>query len=466
MISLRSFYSFFIFFVFISAAYSQQEGDQLLVSGTFDNATIQDVLAHLESNYELDVFYKAEDIPSKTISDTFTDVPLDEFLTQVLNQTPAGYFLYRDSELVIVPRQLVDDVYSVKYYQALEGAEEDAEIVTTQETIIDIGTIDRLSPSGKVKVVGRVIDEQTGEEIIGATVNWPESGIATITDVNGSFETVVEAGVKTLEIGYLGYVDFAKKYNVMSDGSLDISMFKEAVTIDEVTITGRAADQSVESAQIGVASIDVKTIKKLPTFLGEADVIKTILLNPGVSSIGEGATGFNVRGGEVDQNLVMQDEAFLFNSSHALGFYSTFNADLINKVDLYKGNIPAQYGGRLASVMDVEMRNGNFEEFDIKGGVGPVASRLSIEGPIAKGKTAFIIGARASYTDWLLDRINVLEVRNSSAFFYDVNAKITHRFSQKHNLTLSGYYSEDEFAYNNEFGFDYGTVLGDRKSVV
>lgn len=461
MISLRSFYSLFIFLVCVSIAYSQEESSQLLVSGTFENASIQEVLTHLESNYDLDVFYKAEDIPSKTITETFTDVPLKDFLTQVLNQTAAGYFLYRDTDLVIVPRQLVDDVYSVKYYQALEGTEDNSEIVTTQETVTTIGAIENLSPTGRVKVTGRVIDEQTGEEIIGATVNWAESGVATVTDVDGSFETIIEAGVKTLEIGYLGYVDFVKKYNAMSDGVLDISLFKQAVTIDEVTITGRAADQSVESAQIGVTSIDVKTIKKLPTFLGEADIIKSILLNPGVSSIGEGATGFNVRGGEVDQNLVMQDEGFLFNSSHALGFYSTFNADLINKVDLYKGNIPAQYGGRLASVMDVEMRNGNFDKFDIKGGVGPVASRLSFEGPIAKGKTAFIVGARGSYSDWILDRINVLEVRNSSSFFYDVNAKITHRFSQKNNLTLSGYYSKDDFTFNNEFGFDYGTLLGE-----
>lgn len=461
MIVMRAYLTLLLVIILQMAAFSQTENELPLISGTFDNASVQEVLAHLEANYDLDVFYKEEDIPQKTITEAFTDEPLDEFLTKVLSQTATGYFLYRNTEVVLVPRQLVDDVYSVKYYQALEGDEDNSEIVTTQETVTNIGSIDNLSPTGKVRVTGRVVDEQTNEDIIGATVNWPESGVATITDANGIFETVIEAGVQTLEIGYLGYVEVVKKYNAMSDGDLNISMFKEAVTIDEVTITGRAADQSVESAQIGVASIDVKTIKKLPTFLGEADVIKSILLNPGVSSIGEGATGFNVRGGEVDQNLVMQDEAFLFNSSHALGFYSTFNTDLINKVDLYKGNIPAQYGGRLSSVMDVEMRNGNFDKFDIKGGVGPVASRLSIEGPIAKGKTAFIIGARASYTDWLLDRINVLEVRNSSAFFYDVNAKLTHRFSQKHNLTLSSYYSQDDFTYNNEFGFDYGTLLGE-----
>jgi len=457
----RAYLIIFATIILNNLALSQDNGQSLLISGSFDNASVKQVLSHLESNYDLDVFYKDEDIPQKSITQDFIDEPLDQFLTKVLSQTAAGYFLYRNTEIVIVPRQLVNDVYSVKYYQALEGASEEDELSTQNERIREIGSIENLSPTGKVLVRGNVKDEQTNEVIIGATVSWPESGVSTITDVKGDFETTVEAGVQSLEIKYLGYVDLVQKFNVLSDGDLRLSMFKEAVTIDEVTITGRAVDESVESAQIGVTTIDVKTIKKLPTFLGEADVIKSILLNPGVSSIGEGATGFNVRGGEVDQNLVMQDEAFLFNTSHALGFYSTFNADLISKVDLYKGNIPAQYGGRLASVMDVELRNGNFNEFDIKGGVGPVASRLSIEGPIAKGKTSFIIGGRSSYSDWLLDRINVVEVRNSSAFFYDVNGRITHRFSQKHNLTLSGYLSQDDFTFNNEFGFDYGTVLGE-----
>lgn len=461
MTFIRLYLSFFIAFFLTNLALSQDDGQIPLISGSFENASVQQVLSHLESNYNLDVFYKDEDIPEKSITQDFTDEPLNEFLTKILSQTAAGYFLYRNTEVIIVPRQLVDDVYSVKYYQALEGSGEEDELSTQQENIRDIGSIENLSPTGKVLVKGNVKDEQTDEEIIGATVIWPESGVSTITDAEGNFETIIEAGIQSLEIKYLGYVDLVQKFNALSDGDLRFSLFKEAVTIDEVTITGRAVDESVESAQIGVATIDVKTIKKLPTFLGEADVIKSILLNPGVSSIGEGATGFNVRGGEVDQNLVMQDEAFLFNSSHALGFYSTFNTDLINKVDLYKGNIPAQYGGRLSSVMDVEMRNGNFDKFDIKGGVGPVASRLSIEGPIAKGKTSFILGGRSSYSDWILKRINVVEVRNSSAFFYDMNARITHRFSQKNNLTLSGYFSQDDFTYNNEFGFDYGTLLGE-----
>jgi len=157
---------------------------------------------------------------------------------------------------------------------------------------------------------------------------------------------------------------------------------------------------------------------------------------------------------------VLQDEGFIFNSSHALGFFSTFNADLIRSVELYKGSIPAQYGGRLASVLDVELRDGNFEQFKIKGGVGPVSSRISVEGPVVKGKSSFIGGFRSTYSDWILNIINVEEVKNSSAFFYDANLKYTHRLNKKNTLTLSGYASQDDFVFNQDFGFDYATRMG------
>ncbi len=447
-----------------SVGYAEaQTKAEVLITGEYTNVPIEQVLDQLESQYDIDVFFKKDELPDKMLTGSYTEMPLNEFLSSVFSRTATGFFIYRDTEVIIVPRQLVDEVYSAKYYQALEGSQEEEEVAVSAEEnpTLMVGSLDQLSPTGKATVTGVLIDAQSNEEIIGATINWPEQGVATVTDEFGKFSATLEAGTHDMVIEYLGYQDLRKQMNIQSDGSINLELFKEAVSLDEVTIRGRSADASVDNVQISVATIDVKTIKKLPTFLGEADVIKSLLLNPGVSSIGEGATGFNVRGGEVDQNLVLQDEGFLFNSSHALGFFSTFNTDMINKVDLYKGNIPAEYGGRLASVMDVEMRNGNDEEFDMKGGVGPVSSRLLIEGPIIKNKTSFLIGGRASYTDWILKQIDVLEVRNSSATFYDLNARINHKFSQKHNLTLSGYFSKDEFSFNNEFGFDYSTVLGE-----
>ena len=286
--------------------------------------------------------------------------------------------------------------------------------------------------------------------------------VGTTTDVDGSY--VIEnipAGGHEILVSFLGYSDYSEKIELLSNGSLDISLDKSAVQLSEVTIRARAADESVNQVQIGVETMDIQEIKKLPTFLGEVDVIKSFLLQPGVSTVGEGAIGFNVRGGDVDHNLILQDEAILFNSSHALGFFSTFNSDMIRKVDLYKGNIPAQFGGRLASVMDVEMREGDFERFRLKGGIGPISSKVAMEGPIIKDKVAFLGGFRSSYTDWFLQRLSNVELQRSSSFFYDGNFRITAKPSKAHTIIATGYRSKDDFSYNEEFGFDYTTTFGE-----
>jgi len=284
------------------------------------------------------------------------------------------------------------------------------------------------------------------------------TSIGTSTDFDGNYSLELPAGRQMLVINSLGYDETLKEVNILGDGAYNIELLKSAIQLEEVTITSESADASVERSQIGVETIDIKSIEKLPTFLGEVDIVKSFLLQPGVSSMGEGASGFNVRGGDVDQNLILQDNGMLFNSSHALGFFSTFNSEFIRSVKLFKGNLPAQYGGRLASVMDVEMRDGNFEALKIKAGIGPVSSRAMIEGPIIKDKLSFIVGGRSSYADWILGLIKTpVEVNRSSAFFYDGNVRLTFKPNEKNTFTLAGYTSKDEFTYNNEFGFQYST---------
>jgi hypothetical protein len=284
--------------------------------------------------------------------------------------------------------------------------------------------------------------------------------MGTATDIDGSFSLELSTGEQEIQIQFVGYQSISRTMLVLSDGTMDVSMANTAVDLSEVVVEAEAADANIGRATAGVEQLDVDAIKKLPSFLGEADVVKSLLLLPGVSTIGEGATGFNVRGGEVDQNLIQQDDGFIFNSSHALGFFSTFNTDLIQSVELYKGNIPAQFGGRLASVMDVEMRDGSFEKFGMKGSVSPISSKISIETPVIKGKSSIIGGFRSSYLNYLLPLATVPEVERSSAFFYDANLRYTHRLNDKHILTFSGYSSFDDFVYNEEFGFDYSTIMG------
>ncbi|MBX2815383.1 MAG: TonB-dependent receptor [Saprospiraceae bacterium] len=446
-----------------SMAVQAQLDQELSVTANLQEQTLLERLEALNQRIDTRLYYKASEIPELTLpAVNYADTPLATVLEECLSRTFLGYASYRSSGIVIMPKQVIDEVYTANYYKVLEEATvQEAEEPSEEEEshTVTIGDIQSLDPSGETSMKVTITDAEDGQPIIGANVQFTGLGTGTITDENGAFEFRLPVGSHEMIIKYVGYEDLIKEVNIYSNGEVALQMDKGAINLDEVTVSAQGADAGVRGAQVGVTTIDVKNIKKIPALFGEADVIKNLILHPGVSTIGEGATGFNVRGGDVDQNLILQDEGIFFNSSHALGFFSTFNADLISNVNLYKGNIPASYGGRLASAMDVEMRDGDFERFRLKGGVGPVSGRLSLEGPIVKDKVSFVVGGRSTYSDWLLKRINVLEVSRSSAFFYDLNGRLTIKPNARNTLTFSGYNSQDEFIYNEEFGFDYSTTM-------
>lgn len=454
----KSFYllSFLCLFGIISSVSGQSNTLFPNITANFNNESFKSILLKLESATNLQFFFKEEDLPTQKFSFSFQETPLDKALSDILAATTLDFIYYNNQAIILLPSNIARETFTIEYYKAREAALETAD----DRKEIVVGSINQLATSGLSKITGKVTDVQNNDEVIGASVFFKDLNLGTTTDVDGNFELMVPAGIHYLSVSYVGYEEFNGVVRVLSDGKLNVKLEKGAINLEEVTVSARKADDKVESVQIGVAEISVESIKKTPTFLGEADVIKSLLLNAGVSSIGEGATGFNVRGGDVDQNLILQDEGILLNSSHALGFFSSFNADLLENVELYKANMPAQFGGRLSSVMDVKMRDGNFEAFKIKGGIGPVTSRLSFEGPIVKEKVSFIGGFRASYSDWILDLVKIKEIQNSSVFFYDANFRITSRLSKNNTLILSGYASNDEFIYNNDFGFDYSTYLG------
>jgi len=434
--------------------------DSIQITANYKNAPLTTVLGQLEQDLNLKFYYQAAELPKRSINRNFQKAPLSEVLADLFRETSLGYMFYRDYAIIVAPQGVINESFSSNYYQALEEAQNNDDTRSAKKRKIIIGNVANMNPSGKAVVKGVIKDAQSEEPIIGATIFFAELNSGSATDFDGNFEAEVPVGEYEVTVQYIGYEDVRKKIEVYSDGEISFEMFKSAINLEEVIVRAQAADANVENVQIGVTTLDVKDIKKLPALFGEADVVRTLLLNPGVSTVGEGATGFNVRGGSVDQNLVIQDEGFIFNASHALGFFSTFNPDLIRGVDLYKGNIPAQYGGRLASVLDVKMRDGNFEEFKIKGGAGPVSSRISLEGPVINGKSSFLAGFRSTYANWLLNLINVEEVQKSSAFFYDANLRYTHRADDKNTFIVSAYASSDDFVYNEQFGFDYQTLMG------
>lgn len=308
----------------------------------------------------------------------------------------------------------------------------------------------------KYTISGYVRSAESGEELIGSTVAVPALATGVSTNVYGYYALSLPAGKYTIRYSYLGYVDISKEIDLSADVQMNIELKEMVNELETVVVTGEAANKNVESVEMSINKIDSKTIKKIPALLGEADVIKSVLLLPGVSTVGEGSTGFNVRGGGIDQNLVLLDEAPVYNSSHLFGFFSVFNPDAVKNVSLIKGGIAPEYGGRLSSILDIRMKEGNQKEFTGSGGVGLIFSRLSLEGPIKKDKASFLIAGRRSYADVLAKPFLNEDISGSKFYFYDLTAKVNWSMNEKNRFYLSGYFGRDVFG--SGFLFNYGNA--------
>jgi hypothetical protein len=312
----------------------------------------------------------------------------------------------------------------------------------------------------QVTISGTVRDASNGETLIGASVKVLESPTSGVSANNYGFYSIsAPKGTYTIRISSIGYSAHEQKVDLSKDMRLDVSL-EPNNQLDEVEINAISSREQIESPQMGVNRISMKEISNVPVLFGERDVLKTIQLLPGVLAAGEGNSGFFVRGGTVDQNLVLLDEAMVYNASHLLGFFSTFNSDAIKDVNLYKGGMPAQYGGRLASVLDVNMLDGNNQQFGMDGGIGLIASRLKVEGPITKNKGSFMLSGRRTYADLFLKLSSDTSVNSSVLYFYDLNLKANYQLNQNNTVYLSGYFGKDVLGYSNEFGFDWGNVTG------
>ncbi len=318
-------------------------------------------------------------------------------------------------------------------------------------------------PSSPVKAIswtGTITSQADAEPVISASI-ISDSGVRGITNIDGSFEITLQRQRYTFIISALGYSDKRIEIDAYSSGSTDIRLAIEDVLIDEVVIGGQSAQERITQITPGLQRMSAKQLDTQSKFFGEVDVLRSIQSMSGVHNTGEGASGFNVRGGNSDQNLILQDGHLIFNPSHALGFFSLFHPDLVEYVDLYKGGIPAKYGGRLSSVLSVETREGNKEKFKLKGGVGVISSRLTAEGPIIKDKVSFIVAGRYSYADWIFNLVDNPEIAESKALFNDVTVKLNGRLTPKTNVGVSFLRSQDDFQFGQEARFDYSTLSGE-----
>ncbi len=304
-------------------------------------------------------------------------------------------------------------------------------------------------------ISGKVKDAQNGEELTGATIFVKSQKSGTITNEYGYFSLTLPKGNYEIHIHYVGFETIKKEIELNQDFYFTFELKESSAELQEVEITGERLDKNIRSNEMSNIKLQAKGIKKIPAFMGEVDLIKAIQLLPGVQSASEGSSGFSVRGGSPDQNLILLDEATVYNASHLMGFFSVFNNDAIKDVKIYKGDIPASHGGRLASLLDVRMRDGNSKKIAVTGGIGTISSRLTIEGPIIKDKTTFIVSGRRTYADLMLKFSSDEDQKNSILNFYDINAKVNHTFNENNRLYLSFYNGQDKFG--NQFStFKFG----------
>lgn len=308
----------------------------------------------------------------------------------------------------------------------------------------------------KFTISGYVKDATNGEELIGVTVQVKGDHLGTVTNAYGFYSLTLSSGTATLQFSYVGYQSQVAEFQLDKSLSYNIELTPMATQMEEVVISGDRVDANVTDIQMSHRKIDVGQVRKLPTFLGEADIIKTIQMQPGVIMAGEGTSSFFVRGGSGDQNLILIDEAPIYDPSHLFGLFSIFNSDVIKEAELYKGGIPARFGGRLSSILEVRTKDGNNKETTGSGGIGTLASRLMVEGPIRKDKSSFVVSARRSYVDAFLKLAN----NENSVYFYDVNAKVSWKHGNKNRFFAAFYSGRDKFSISDNFGFGWGNQTG------
>ena len=332
-------------------------------------------------------------------------------------------------------------------------SEKEQQATTLENKVYIIG--DKLSPSvqSDVIVAGYVTDVKTGEPVVGAYLHVDQNNISFVTDQYGYFSVSLTKGRYVINIQSLGMKDTRRQVQVYGDGKLNIAMQSQVLTIRNVVISAQKLS-NVKGTMMGLQKIDIKTMQQVPVVFGEVDILRIITTLPGVKTVGEASTGLNVRGGSTDQNLILFNDATIYNPSHFFGMFSAFNPDVVKDVELYKSSMPPRYGGRLSSVLNINSREGNKKEISGSAGIGLITSRISLEGPIVNEKTSFIIGARTTYSNWMLGLLPN-EYKNSNANFYDVNLNLTHEINRKNSLYLTGYLSADKFSLNSDTAYGY-----------
>ncbi|HEY4325054.1 MAG TPA: TonB-dependent receptor [Mucilaginibacter sp.] len=451
----------FLFLVFFKTAFSQEK----LIDVNFKDATIIQVVTDIEAKTNYHFYYNPVLFDSLHVTLTVSQQPVKTVLESAFKNTKYKFaisgdeiFLTKDRGInTDLPDSFFNDNAIINTSKSAtdsfaDNAGKKAIEATTENKLYEIGT-GTGTLTGTATLSGYVRSAKSGEALIAAGISVPaiKGGIA--TDQFGHYTIRLPRGRNTLLVKALGMKDAQRQIMLNTDGQMNIELQERVTTLKEVVVSADRT-QNVQSTQLGVSRLSIATIKQIPSVFGEADVLRVVLTLPGVQSVGEATTGFNVRGGAADQNLILFDDATIYNPSHFFGFFSAFDPDVVKDIELYKSSIPEKYGGRLSSVLSITSREGNKKKFTGSAGIGLLTSRLSVEGPIDSNRTSFIFGGRTTYANWLLNLLPQA-YKNSKASFYDLDLGISHQIDQNNNLYLTAYISNDNFKLNSDTDYSY-----------
>ena len=453
----------------LSAVCSYAQDGTEKISLSFENSTRVEVLEQIESLTPYRFFFVEDWFDNLKISGEYESTALRLILNDLFTNTVINYYFSDNYKIILTQNNLIYDSLPDDFFggqtQDLQQDEnkpifysEQAAAARTGIETIRIGRESMSSSRRSFNLSGVVKNNVTGEPIPSLGIKVRGKNINAVTDIEGRYSIDLPAGANDLELSSLGIENLKKKVIIYNDGTFDFSLAENPELLDEVIIDADK-DSNVKDAVTGITQIEVKEIKTIPLVLGERDVLKVATTLPGISTAGEGAAGYNVRGGKTDQNLILLDNAVVYNPTHFFGIFSALNPFTTDDVDIYKGSIPAEYGGRLSSVFDIRTKKGNSQKFSGEGAIGPVTSNLTLEIPVVKEKSSLLLGGRATYSDWILKQLDEESLKNSEASFYDVIAKYSHDFDENNSLEMSGYYSNDLFSISSDSTFNYSNAL-------
>lgn len=444
--------------------------DLPVISGSYQNTPIGEIFLSMEQQSEFNFYFDNTWLDSLEYSGNLDRIRLDSALSQILLNTPLEYFIQAPSVFITKGIRILDKPPILTSFLEQQTKSDQEEVImngllfsrdyqnidpaSSEDKIVEIGERKKMNMKGSATIAGYIKDASTKEPIVGVVVYTEDLKIATVSDESGFYSLSLPSGRKSLIFQYLGMKSIKQDIVLFSNGQLDIEMIVDIVSLREVLVES-ARDANVQEVQMGISRISAVATKNVPVALGEHDIMKIATTTAGVQTVGEGSSGYNVRGGKSDQNLVQLNSATIYNASHFFGFFSVFNSDAIQDMVVYKSSIPARFGGRLSSVFDIESKKVDQSKVTGTGGLSPVTAKLALSIPVIKDKAGLMIAGRTTYSNWLLEQIDNANFSENRVFFADAILRYDHKLNEKNDLLLSGYFSNDKFRVASDTVFSY-----------